>query len=370
MLWVSLALCAYTYIGYPLIARVLAALFARGVRKGPMEPLVSFIIAGYNEESVIAAKLENTIGLDYPAGRFQVIFASDGSTDSTVTMARRFEDKGVVVLHNEGRRGKVSAINDAVSIASGEVLVFSDCRQRFDSSAVRALVENFNDPSVGAVSGELFIGLTGDGKASKASYWEYEKSVRRSEAAFGSVMGVTGAIWAIRRSVFEPYPANIILDDLYQPMRAVLKGYRVVFENGARAYDVASKRTKDEIRRKARTIAGNWQVFFSMRGLFDPRQNRAVFQFISHKVLRVLVPFFLLVALTANIFLIDQFLYRVLFYSQVLFYGLCLASVGAANFGLRSGVISLFHLFTVLNYSAVAGFVNFITGRQGVIWKN
>lgn len=370
ILWVSLALCAYTYIGYPLVLKVMATFFARGVRKGSGEPVVSFIIVGYNEEAVIAAKLENTLSLKYPLDKLQIIFASDGSTDSTVMIARRFEDKGVVVLHHEGRRGKVSALNDAVLVARGEVLVFSDCRQRFDPLAVRALVENFNDPVVGAVSGELFIGSAGEGKASTASYWEYEKSVRKSEAAFGSVMGVTGAIWAIRRSIFEPYPQAIILDDLYQPMRAVLKGYRVVFESGARAFDEASKKTKDEIRRKVRTIAGNWQVFFSMKGLFNPWQNRAVFQFVSHKVLRVLVPFFLIIAFTANIFAIDQSLYRILFYSQVLFYGLCLASVGAASIGLRSGLISLFHVFTVLNYSAVAGFVNFITGRQGVIWKN
>lgn len=370
ILWASLALCVYTYVGYPLILQGLAALFARGVRKGPIEPAVSFIIAGYNEEAVIAAKLENTLGLEYPSDRLQVIFASDGSTDSTVDIARRFEGKGVVVLHHDGRRGKVSALNDAVLAAKGEILVFSDCRQRFDRLAVAALVENFNDPGVGAVSGELFIGTVGEARASTVSYWEYEKSVRKSEAAFGSVMGVTGAIWAIRRSIFEPYPPATILDDLYQPMRAVLKGYRVVFESGARAYDAASNKTKDEIRRKVRTIAGNWQVFFSMKGLFNPWQNRAIFQFVSHKVLRVLVPFFLLIALTANIFAIDQFLYRILFYSQLLFYGLCLASVGAANIGFRSGVISLFHVFTVLNYSAVAGFVNFITGRQGVIWKN
>ncbi|MEK6758809.1 MAG: glycosyltransferase family 2 protein [Deltaproteobacteria bacterium] len=370
ILWVSLALCAYTYIGYPLVLKVMAALFARGVRKGSGEPGVSFIIAGYNEEAVVAAKLENTLGLEYPSDRLQVIFASDGSTDSTVRIARRFEGKGVVVLHNEGRRGKVSALNDAVCAAKGEILVFSDCRQRFDPLAVRALVENFNDPAVGAVSGELFIGTNGDGRAPTASYWDYEKSVRKSEAAFGSVMGVTGAIWAIRRSIFEPYPQATILDDLYQPMRAVLKGYRVVFESGARAFDVASKKTKDEIRRKVRTIAGNWQVFFSMKGLFDPWQNRAIFQFVSHKVLRLLVPFFLLIAFTANIFALDQFSYRILFYSQLLFYGVCLASVGAAKIGFRSGLISLFHVFTVLNYSAVAGFVNFITGRQGVIWKN
>lgn len=370
ILWVSLALCVYTYIGYPLVLRVMAVFFARRVRKGSGEPFVSFIIAGYNEEAVIAAKLENTLGLDYPSGRLQVIFASDGSTDATVEIARRFEGKGVVVLHHEGRRGKVSAINDAVNIARGEILVFSDCRQRFDGNAVRALVGNFNDPDVGAVSGELFIGPAREDKTSTVSYWEYEKTVRRSESAFGSVMGVTGAIWAIRRSIFEPYPQATILDDLYQPMRAVIKGHRVVFESKARAYDEASKRTKDEIRRKVRTIAGNWQVFFSMKGIFNPWRNRAVFQFVSHKVLRVLVPFFLVVAFAANAFLIDQPLYLSLFYCQALFYALCLASVGAANLGIRSGVVSLFNVFTVLNFSAVAGFVNFITERQGVLWKN
>lgn len=368
ILWGSVALVAYAYFGYPVAVALLSRAVGRRTAKGPSLPSVTVIVAGYNEEAVIGKRLQNLIDSDYPKDRLEVIFGSDGSTDSTVAEASAFERCGVRVLVFNERRGKVSVLNDCVKAAKGEILVFTDARQTFDRGAIRALVENFADASVGAASGELMLsGASGFG-SSFAAYWDYEKAVRRAESGIDSVIGVTGAIWALRKGLFEPYPADIILDDLYQPLRVVLKGYRVVFEPGARAFDVAEKAAGGEIRRKARTIAGNWQVFATMKGVLNPVRNRAFVQLVSHKLLRVLVPFLLAAAFGANLALAGSQFYRVLLLAQAAFYGLCLLSVAAPPRA-AARVLKLFSAFTILNFSAIVGFVRYFTNSQGVIWK-
>lgn len=368
--WISVAFCFYTYFGYPVLIRICALLFERKVEKGCIEPEVSFIITGHNEEKVIENKIINTLALDYPKEKIKIIVASDGSTDRTVDIAERFCSKEVAVIQCP-RRGKVSAINDAVRQAAGDIIIFSDCRQRFDKGSIRSLVENFNDLSVGAVSGELIIDKGGAGfGSSMVTYWNYEKSVRKNESVCDSVIGATGAIWAIRKNLFEPYPQDILVEDLYQPMRTVLKGYRVIFEPLARAYDTASQRPEQEIKRKIRTIAGNWQIFLAMPELFNPLRNRALLQFVSHKVFRVLIPIFLAAAFFSNLLLLGNAPYRAFFFIQAVFYFMCCLSVIVGRGHILPGFFRGLHAFAVLNYSSVAGFINFVLRRQGVLWKN
>lgn len=363
--WASVLLFIYTYAGYPALMGAARIFFGKKVKKGGNLPSVTVIIAGYNEEASIVRKLRDMLAQDYPADRFEVIFASDGSNDGTVEAAKSFGPR-VTVIEFRQRRGKVSVLNDAVKRAAGEVLVFSDSRQTYERGAIRALVACLNDPDVGAVSGELMLkSKTAGFGPSVASYWEYEKKVRRAESETGSVMGVTGAIWAMRRSLFEAYPPDTLLDDLYQPMRVVLKGYRVVFEPAARAFDEASGSRVNEIRRKARTIAGNWQIFSSMEGVLNPFANRSFFQFVSHKLLRVLVPFFLAAALISNLALSSEPLYRTALYAQAAFYALCVMSIVLP----ASKAFKLFSAFTILNYSAVVGFIKYFSNSQEVLWK-
>ena len=363
----SAGLIAYAYFGYPLAISVLRRFAKKRVHKKETLPKVSFIIAGYNEEKVIAAKLRNVLALDYPENRLEVIFGSDGSTDETVKIARSFEAKGMKIMEFKERRGKVSVLNDAVAAATGEILVFSDSRQLFEGAALRSLVAPFSDPDIGAVSGELMLGVAASGfGSSMVTYWNYEKSVRKAESDIDSVIGVTGAIWAIRKGLFEPYPPETILDDLYQPLRVILKGYRVVFEPAAKAFDEASRAPGQEIRRKARTIAGNWQIFLGMKGVLNPFRNRAFFQLVSHKLLRVMVPFLLAAAFMSNLFLAGEPLYRLLLQAQAAFHGLCLLSVLVP---FRVSALKVFSAFTILNYSAVVGFFRYITNSQEVIWK-
>ncbi len=369
--WTFIGLCIYTYMGYPLLIGILASLRQKPVRKGPVEPMVSFITVARNEEEVIEKKVLNTLSLDYPKDKLQLIFASDGSTDRTVEILNLYREKGVEVLACKGHRGKAATLNDAVSMSRGEIIVFSDARQEYRRDAIRKLVSNFSDPQVGAVGGELILLKEGDEAfgTTLAAYWGYEKFIRDSESKVDSTIGVSGAIWAIRKGLFEPFPQGLILDDLYLPMRVVMKGYRVVFEREALAFDRVNNDPVKEFRRKVRTLAGNWQCFFKMKGLFNPFRNRVCWQFVSHKVLRVLFPFFTAGAFVTNLFLLSDPFYRGIFYLQCAFYLLCLLSLISHRLNLGFHLLNLFHTFAILNYSAFMGFLKFLTGKHRGAWK-
>src|SRR5206468_6296534 len=243
---------------------------------GPLEPRVTLIVVAHNEEARIGARLQNILALDYPRDRLELVVASDGSTDGTVAAACRYAPEGISVRAFAARRGKSAVLNDVVPTATGEIVVMADARQQFERGALRALVDDFADPAVGAVSGELMIAAKreGDGVGQGVGfYWRYEKFIRRNESRAGSTIGATGAIYAIRRALFEPIPDDTILDDVVIPLHVVKRGYRVLFESGARAFDEASARSRQEFVRKVRTIAGTFQLFARETWLFDPRRN-------------------------------------------------------------------------------------------------
>ncbi len=277
--WGSLVLLAYVYFGYPLVAALRARFRPRPRLRAPIEPFVSIVVVAHNEADRIAARIENLLALDYPVDRFEIVVASDGSTDDTVECARRYEFLGVRVRPFATRRGKSAVLNAVVPHLRSDIVLFADARQRFDRGTLRALVENFADPTVGAVSGELVL-TTAAGTAAAgqgtAFYWRYEKFIRSAEGRADSTVGATGAIYAIRRELFEPIPDDTILDDVLIPLRIVRKGFRVLFEPGARAYDCASATARQEFVRKARTIAGTFQLFARERWLFNPLQQPAL----------------------------------------------------------------------------------------------
>jgi cellulose synthase/poly-beta-1,6-N-acetylglucosamine synthase-like glycosyltransferase len=245
------------------------------------------VVVGHNEATRIEGRLKNLLSLDYPRDRLEILFASDGSTDGTVEVARAFEAAGVVIIAFEGRRGKPAVLNDVVARARGDIVVLVDARQTFDKGALRELVKAFADPQVGAVGGELIL-TTAEDKNTHAEegigfYWRYEKFIRRNESHLHSTVGATGAIYAIRRTLFEPIPPDTILDDVLIPMRIARRGYRVLFEPEARAYDQITGGAYREFIRKVRTIAGNFQLIARERWILNPLQNRLWFQNISHK---------------------------------------------------------------------------------------
>lgn len=367
--WFSLFALGYTYCGYPFVLWVWARIGpcqVSQVRKESIVPSVSIVIAARNEEQHIARRIEDCLNVDYPADRVEVIVISDGSTDGTVDIIQRYAGHRVRPVILLDRLGKAAALNHGVAEARGEIILFTDARQTFDKSAVRELVVGFCDPRVGAVSGELVL-VEGQGGAplhDAGLYWRYEKGIRKAESRIDSVIGATGAIYGIRKALFVPLPTGTILDDVMIPMRIVLQGYRVVFEEKAVAYDALSTNIEQEFRRKVRTLAGNYQLFRLMPELWSPFQNRLLFQYLSHKVTRLLAPFGLL-ALLASSVLLASGPYAVARWLQIVFY--CLAWVGwhMRRFAWRIPLTSVPLTFVMLNYAAVLGLVRFLRDWRG-----
>lgn len=335
--WLSLTCIVYVYLGYPLLLVVWRTLKPWPVQKRPQEPFVSLVIAMHNESGNVHAKMQNSLALDYPPEKLQIIVSLDAPTDGTDALVRGYQSARVLVTDSSVRRGKAAALNSALSIATGEIVVFADARQRFELNAIRELVANFSDSSVGAVSGEL---LLLDAAAKEATntvgiYWQYEKLIRSMESDIHSVPGASGSIYAIRRSLFEPLPSGTVLDDVVIPMRIALFGMRAIFDRKAKAYDRISQTPELEYEKKSRTLMGNYELFAELPQLLVPWKNPIFVQTISHKAGRLVVPYCLAALLVSNIFLLHGF-YGIFFGCQSAWY--LLACVGWLFSGSRRKV--------------------------------
>ncbi len=369
--WSTFACVAYVYVGYPLLLIIWRRLSQRPVRKRYQEPSVSLVIAMRNERGNVQAKLRNCFELDYPPDKLQVIVSLDAPTDGTDALIRDYAGRGVDVIHSDLHIGKAEAVNRGVAIANGEIVLFADARQRFENNAVRELVANFTDNSVGAVSGELVLldEHAREASDSVGAYWRYEKRLRAMESDIHSVPGATGAIYAIRRELFEPLAPETILDDVVTPMRIVLRGKRSIFDPAARAYDDASREAAKEYKRKARTLSGNYQLFARMPSLLAPWRNPIFVQFISHKLGRLLVPYCLAAVFISNLCL-PYGLYRVLSVCQILWYGIACAGGLIPTDGSETlkKILRIPHTFVLMNWAAVAGLYYFLCGTRD-IWN-
>jgi cellulose synthase/poly-beta-1,6-N-acetylglucosamine synthase-like glycosyltransferase len=370
--WLAFGAMGYIIIGYPVLARIRSLLRPKTRHREPIEPTVSIVISAYNEAQRIEQRILNLLDLDYPAGKVEIIIGSDGSTDDTAAVARAFESAGVKVHHSPERRGKPAMLNTLVSRASGEIVVFTDARQQFDRMALRALVANFADARVGAVSGELVMTAAPNaaaGSEGAATYWQYEKLIRSTESQSGSTVGATGAIYAIRRSLFEPIAEDTILDDVLIPVHITRRGYMVVFEPGAKAFDVASATGHSELVRKVRTIGGNFQLFARERWLLNPWRNPLWFETVSHKALRLTIPVWLAMMLVSNLLLLQHAVYQLLFAGQVVFYAAAVAGREQQQARRRRMVLTLPYTMCLLSWATIVGFVRFVTRTQPVTWE-
>jgi biofilm PGA synthesis N-glycosyltransferase PgaC len=363
LFWICIAFVAYAYVGYAIWLWFRVRLGTRPVLQQNVTPSVTIVIAARNEENNLPAKLENLRQLDYPRDRLQIIIASDGSTDRTPEILCQHSSEVVpLILQQSG--GKAAALNAAVQLATGDILVFFDARQSVDPNAVSELVACFADPGIGAVSGELLLeSAAGQPSNALGIYWKIEKIVRKLESATGSVVGVTGAIYAIRRNLYTPIPPSTILDDVFIPMQVVRQGKRVVFQPSAIARDLLFSEKGKEFSRKVRTLTGNYQLLRLAPWLLSPA-NPLLFRFVSHKILRLLVPVFLIGAFVASAFAGGEF-YRIALFLQVFFY--LLAAFGALQPSLtRFKPIAIASTFVILNAAAALAFYNFILGRNRV----
>jgi len=368
---VALAFVVYTYFGYPVIIAALARLRPRP-RPAPerdvlYEPMVSVCVAVHDGERLLEAKLASLLSLDYPREKLEFLLCSDGSTDGTEELARRMAlaDPRITVLASDRRLGKPTAVNAMRLRARGEVMVMTDVRQMLAKDAVRELVRPLADPDIGCVSGTmLLVGETGAG-----AYWRYERLLRGSEARVGSLIGVSGCLYAIRRQDLVELPRDLLLDDMFVPLSVVHAMKRVVLAERAFAYDDACDDER-EFSRKVRTLAGNYQLLTKLPWLLLPGKNPVWIQLVSHKLFRLWCPFALLalfaasgaLALDSRLSPHEAFSWRALWLSQVFFYGL-------AAFGARAGRLgTLARTFVVLNAAAVVGLWRFARGRQAVTW--
>jgi biofilm PGA synthesis N-glycosyltransferase PgaC len=365
--WAAVVLIAYTYVGYLFWLWLCARLYPRPLRRAPQEPMVSIVLVVRNEEGVLERKLRNLLGLDYPPERCRIVVVSDGSTDRTEAILREFSrDPRVHVLMNQLPQGKASALNDAMTVTQGEVVVFTDARQTIEPAAIRLLMENFADPDVGCVSGELMLGdpVVMEAAQGMSLYWRIEKRVRELEASSGSVVGATGALYAVRRELVREVPAETILDDVLIPMNVARQGFRVIFDRRARAWDSPNLGREREFRRKVRTLTGNYQLLQLAPWLLR-RENPLRFHFISHKLTRLVVPFALVAVLVTSRMLSGPF-DRAIYWSQIGFYGLSFLGWTRWKLGPLSRLADAAHTFVVLNAAALVAFTNWATGHTAV----
>ncbi len=370
--WLSVGMIFYTYIGYPALLAVMARLWPRPVQTAVHTPTVTLLIAAYNEEEMITHKIENSLALDYPPERLQILVAADGSTDRTAQLAAAYAHQNVLLNDEPARRGKMAAINRAMPRATGEIVLFSDANNFYQANALRELVKPFADASVGAASGAKVI-AKGDGVLgeSEGLYWRYESFIKEKETAVHSSVGVAGEMLAIRRCLFEPPPDDVINDDFYMAARLLHRGYRVVYVPAARSIERISPTAQDEMARRARIVAGRYQAIWRSRETVPWKRPLLAWQIVSHKFLRPLVPLAMITAWGANLLLAFRArpLARLLLLLQIGFYG---TAVLGSYFHPGGKLGKILYLPTYLvhsNLAALLGLGRFLVGKQTTRWQ-
>ena len=365
LFWVSLAGIFYAYAGYGVILAVRQRMRPRPIVREDIFPTVSVLIAARNEEDRLPGKLANLAALDYPRDRIEMLIVSDHSTDRTaeILLGARPAITPLILTDTDGPAGKASALNRAVRQATGEILVFLDARQMVDGTAVRELVSCFADVEVGAVSGELLLESVSGSREGLGIYWKIEKAVRKLESASGSTVGVTGAIYAIRRELYRDIPEGTILDDVYVPMHVARLGKRVLFLPSAIARDRLFVERGKEFSRKVRTLTGNYQLLRLAPWMLS-LANPLLFRFVSHKLARLAVPFFMVLLLVSSWAAVG-WLFHAVFYAQIGLY--LLAALGLLlPRTQRFQPVGIAQTFVMLNAAAAVAFYNFVAGRNKV----
>jgi cellulose synthase/poly-beta-1,6-N-acetylglucosamine synthase-like glycosyltransferase len=373
--WVSLAALVYVYAGYPaLLAIVTRSRKPTGIARDDLyAPPVTLIVSAFNEEAVIARKLQNSLALDYPRECLEILVVSDASSDRTDEFVIASPDSRVRLLRMPQRGGKTLGLNEAARHARGEVLVFSDANAHYAPEAIRRLVRNFADPSVGAVTGEsrYWIGQDDFSTSSENTYWRYELAIKKLESSLGSLVGGDGAIYAIRKSLYVPMDASD-LSDFVNPLQIVRQGFRNVYEPDAVSYEEGAEGFAAEFRRKVRIVNRACRATWKMRDLLNPVHHGAfALQFLSHKVLRWLAPVFMGFVFATNALLaIGSWFFAVLFGLQLLFYALAFAGWLRSSATRQSAVLYIPFYFCAVNLASLFGMLDALRGRRHTMWTS
>ncbi|HEX7316900.1 MAG TPA: glycosyltransferase family 2 protein [Pyrinomonadaceae bacterium] len=372
LFWLSAVALAYAYVGYPLLVWLVARLRPRDVRRAEFEPVVSVVITAYNEERDLASKLENTLALDYPREKLEIIVASDCSSDRTDEIARSYAARGVRLHRQAERLGKTAAQNAAVELARGEVVLFSDATTLYQRDVLRAMLPNFADASVGCVAGKLIYvdpASTSVGQGAK-SYWGYETFLKTHESRACSLIGASGCLYAVRRSAYVPL-YHEACSDFIIATKMVEQGLRAVYEPAAVCTEETNRQADKELRMRVRVIAQTYTDLWRHRRLLNPlRGGFYAIELLSHKVMRYLVPLFLMLTLVSSAALAPRSLFfAVAFAGQAAFYVAALAGWLLERGGARVRLLSLPHYFVLANLAAVIAFYKFARGERYARWE-
>jgi cellulose synthase/poly-beta-1,6-N-acetylglucosamine synthase-like glycosyltransferase len=378
--WLSVSGIIYAWVIYPLLVWVLARLSSKRASSKRLTsaanvdaefewPLVTLVIAAYREESVILDRLNNAVMLDYPPDRLQILIGCDGDEDLTGEVVNQYADERVRLLQYPVRRGKASVLNDTVREATGDIIVFSDANTHMRPDAIKKLVCHFADSEVGGVCGQLVLTDPLTGRNVDGIYWSFENFLKRNEAKVGGLLGVNGAIYAIRRELFSSIPPNTIVDDFLIGMRIHLHHRKLVYEPNAMAFEETAPTISGEFNRRVRIGAGNFQSLRWLLPLLNPKRGTVALTFFSHKLMRWLCPVFLLAGLISNIFLIEDLFYSRTLALQIVFY---VSAMAGLKIGAGPGWKKLLRLptmFVAMNIALLCGFFRLISTTQCGTWQ-
>lgn len=378
--WISLFIVTYTFVGYGFLLFFLIKLKRLFVKKRVFNndlefPTVTILVAAYNEEDIIQEKIKNTLELDYPKEKLQIIFITDGSSDSTPEKIKPYSE--IFLMHENIRTGKMAAIKRAIPHVKNEVIVFTDANTFLNPQAIKQLVKHYQNEKVGAVAGEKRIMVEELADASSAGegfYWKYESYLKKWDYELYSNVGAAGELFSIRAKLYQPVESDSIIDDHMIAMRIAENGYIIAYEAEAYAMETASANTKEELKRKIRIAAGGLQSTLRLKKAANPFYYPILtFQYISHRVLRwTITPFLLIAAFILNIFIVlntDIILYDILLIAQIIFYLLSLAGWFFESKNIKIKVFFIPYYFCVMNYAVIAGIFRYIGKNQSAAWE-
>ena len=366
---ICIAVAIYHYFGYPLIVVLISRVWKQKPHDAEREPSITLVIAAYNEESVIRAKIENSLALDYPRAKYEIVIVADGSTDATPGIAAEYSSDAVRCMYEPARRGKSHALNRAVASSRAEILVFTDANNELSNDSLRYLVNALSQERVGGVSGAKRIIENQERAASVGDglYWRYESMIKLAESRLGGTVAADGEIFAVWRDLYKPIPPEVINDDAFLTLAVVQQGYKVAYEPAATATEEASITIADDFRVKVRMIAGGYQ-FIAMYWRSVAGTGWFAFKYFSHKILRWLMPLCLITLLLISLLRANEWPYTVLCIAQLLFYGVAAAGALAPALRNASKFVYVPFYFTTMNLAAFLGLIKFLSGNQSVLW--
>lgn len=378
--WISIFIVFYTFFGYGIVLYILVKLrqLLKGKRPTPDNggnwPTATLIVAAYNEQDYIIEKIKNTLALDYPAGKLEFIFVTDGSSDKTPDLVKQYPQ--VKLMHKPERSGKIAAVHRAMKEVTTDIAIFTDANTFLNKDAIKNICRHYADPTVGAVAGEKRVSIedVADATAGEGFYWKYESKLKTWDSELYSVVGAAGELFSVRTSLYIPVEPDTILDDFMISMLIAEKGYRIIYEPMAFATETGSENVKEELKRKVRIAAGGIQSIVRLKSLLNPfSQFVLVFQYISHRVLRwTVTPYFMILAYFLNLQIVLQgsnAFYLIILGCQALFYGMALLGYLLEKRDIHIKILFIPYYFCMMNYAVLAGQRRYLKGNQSAAWE-